>query len=69
MENMHAPTIPSGPTSNGIGTNGIRTAGQTLPELQAKKDNIEAELKALSGVLDSVSYPVPGLSKALLLST
>jgi hypothetical protein len=54
MENLHAPTIPSGPTSRGT-TNGIKTAGQTLAELQAQKDNMEAELKALAGVLDSVS--------------
>jgi len=52
MNNLHAPTIPSGPTSGG--TNGIKTGGLTLPELQIKKENMEAELRALSGVLDSV---------------
>lgn len=55
MNNLHAPTIPSGPTS--AGANGVKTAGLTLPELQIKKENMEAELRALSGVLDSVSVP------------
>ena len=54
MDTMHAPTVPSGPTSGGS-ANGIKTAGRSLAELQAQKDNMEAELKALSGVLDSVS--------------
>ena len=51
MDSMHAPTVPSGPTSKGS-ANGIKTAGKTLQELQIQKDNLEAELKALSGVLD-----------------
>ncbi|KAF7928612.1 uncharacterized protein EAE98_005668 [Botrytis deweyae] len=53
MENLHAPTIPSGPTSGPGAANGMQTNGLTFPQLQAKKDNIEAEIKALSGVLDS----------------
>ncbi|KAM0179724.1 hypothetical protein ACHAPF_002672 [Botrytis cinerea] len=53
MENLHAPTIPSGPTSGPGAANGIQTNGLTFSQLQAKKDNIEAEIKALSGVLDS----------------
>jgi 26S proteasome regulatory subunit N4 len=53
MDSMHAPTIPSGPTSRGS-TNGAKTAGKTLQELQAQKDSLEAELRALSSVLDSV---------------
>jgi len=52
MSNLHAPTVPSGPTSAPV-TNG--SAGHlSFIELQRKKDNMEAELKALSGVLDSV---------------
>ncbi|RDL36779.1 uncharacterized protein BP5553_06131 [Venustampulla echinocandica] len=53
MENLHAPTVPSGPTSNPAGTNGIQTAGLTFTQLQTKKDNIEAELRALGSVLES----------------
>ncbi|KAJ3486866.1 hypothetical protein NLG97_g6528 [Lecanicillium saksenae] len=51
MNNLHAPTVPSGPTSTPT-TNG--TSGHlSFAELQQKKDNVEAELKALGGVLDS----------------
>lgn len=52
MNNLHAPTIPSGPTS-GPATNGA-TGHLSFAELQQKKDNTEAELKALGSVLDSV---------------
>jgi len=52
MDNMHAPTIPSGPRSNGAGP-GVKTGGLSLRELQAKKDSMEAEIKALSSILDS----------------
>lgn len=52
MENLHAPTVPSGETTASI-TNG--DAGHlSFAELQRKKDDVEAELKALGGVLDSV---------------
>ncbi len=52
MENLHAPTVPSGETT-APATNG--DAGHlSFAELQRKKDDIEAELKALGGVLDSV---------------
>lgn len=53
MENLHAPTVPSGPTSAPL-TNGTNTNGLSLAQLQAKKENIEAEIRALSSVLDSV---------------
>lgn len=55
MSNIHAPTVPSGPTTAPV-ANG-RATHLTFPELQRKKDNIEAELKALGGVLDSVNRP------------
>ncbi|KAL8403655.1 hypothetical protein RB594_008781 [Gaeumannomyces avenae] len=51
MNNLHAPTIPSGPTT-APATNG-RAGHLTIAELQRKKDNLEAELKALGGVLES----------------
>lgn len=53
MENLHAPTVPSGPSSRPL-TNGSG-AHLSFAELQLKKETTEAELKALSGVLDSVS--------------
>lgn len=51
MENIHAPTVPSGPTTNAA-TNG-HSARLAYPQLVQKKDNLEAELKALGSVLDS----------------
>lgn len=52
MNNLHAPTVPSGPNST-TATNG-QLSHLSFAELQQKKDSIEAELKALSGVLDTV---------------
>ncbi|KAL8377802.1 hypothetical protein RB595_008471 [Gaeumannomyces hyphopodioides] len=51
MSNLHAPTVPSGPTT-APATNG-RAGHLSIAELQRKKDNLEAELKALGGVLES----------------
>lgn len=53
MDTLHAPTVPSGPTSNLSQRNGD-TAKLSFAELQRKKDDMEAELKALGSVLDSV---------------
>ncbi|KAL7925016.1 hypothetical protein ACQKWADRAFT_284808 [Trichoderma austrokoningii] len=52
MDTLHAPTVPSGPTSNFSERNGD-TGNQSFAELQRKKDDLEAELKALGSVLDS----------------
>ena len=54
MSNIHAPTVPSGPTSAPT-TNGHAGQQRSFAELQRAKDDVEAELKALGGVLDSVS--------------
>lgn len=51
MNNLHAPTVPSGPTT-ARAANGNSTH-LSFAELQRTKDNVEAELRALSGVLDS----------------
>lgn len=51
MDDLHAPTVGSGPTSSTY-SNGTQ-AKQTLPQLIAEKENLEAELSALSSVLDS----------------
>lgn len=53
MDTLHAPTVPSGLSSTAAATNG-RAGQMSFAELQHKKDNLEAELKALGGVLDSV---------------
>ncbi|KAK2010523.1 26S proteasome non-ATPase regulatory subunit 9 [Colletotrichum eremochloae] len=52
MNNIHAPTVPSGPTSDSPTANG-RLGRLTFSELQKKKDGVEAELRALGAVLDS----------------
>lgn len=51
MENLHALAVPSGPT-NGVTTNGA--GPMNFAELQRRKSNLEQELEALSGVLESV---------------
>jgi 26S proteasome non-ATPase regulatory subunit 9 len=51
MSNLHAATIPSGLTSVGGANSDISKL--SFGELNRKKDDLEAELKALGGVLDS----------------
>ncbi|KAK4464849.1 ras family-domain-containing protein [Cladorrhinum samala] len=51
MSNLHAPTIPSGPTTAPV-VNG-NAAKLSIAELQRKKDAVEGELRALGGVLES----------------
>jgi len=52
MDNIHAPTVPSGPTSSAV-ANGA-TGRLSFAELERKKIAMEEELKALSSILDSV---------------
>ena len=52
MDDLHAPTVASGPTSQN-NVNGTEKQ-KSLEELIAQKENVEAELSALSSVLDSV---------------
>lgn len=53
MQNLHAPSISSGPTSTTRNAEGLKTDGLTFAELTAKRDSLEAEIKALISVLDS----------------
>jgi 26S proteasome non-ATPase regulatory subunit 9 len=63
MSNLHAPTVPSGPTSARAANGGAEHL--SFAELQRRKENMEEELKALSGVLDSVCpHDCPGISAA-----
>ncbi|KAJ4407788.1 putative 26S proteasome regulatory subunit [Didymella pomorum] len=55
MDDIHAPTVSSGPVSGGY-TNGVPKEHLSLQELIAEKDRVEAELKALGQVLDSNDY-------------
>ncbi|KAI1203020.1 hypothetical protein F5X97DRAFT_284633 [Nemania serpens] len=63
MDNIHAPTVPSGPSSRPLANGNAKQL--SFAELQQKKDNMEAELKALSGVLDShgVNMDTPLLTR------
>ncbi|KAI1118910.1 hypothetical protein F5Y14DRAFT_398140 [Nemania sp. NC0429] len=63
MDNIHAPTVPSGPSSRLLANGNAKQL--SFAELQQKKDNMEAELKALSGVLDShgVNMETPLLTR------
>ncbi|KAI1152186.1 hypothetical protein F4825DRAFT_420284 [Nemania diffusa] len=63
MDNLHAPTVPSGPSSRPLANGNVKQL--SFAELQQKKDNMEAELKALGGVLDShgVNMETPLLTR------
>ncbi|KAI9835453.1 MAG: hypothetical protein M1819_002371 [Sarea resinae] len=52
MDDLHAATIDSGPTSE-TASNGGYVDKLSLNELMAQKERVEGELIALSGVLDS----------------
>ncbi|KAL2351501.1 26S proteasome non-ATPase regulatory subunit 9 [Cryomyces antarcticus] len=52
MDELHAPTVVSGPTSRGT-SNGLPKEQSSLTELIAEKENVERELSTLSAVLDS----------------
>ncbi|KAF4222543.1 hypothetical protein CNMCM6805_002188 [Aspergillus fumigatiaffinis] len=49
-DNIHAPTVPSGPTSGGVPRD---LSKLTMVDLMQEKERIEAELSALSAVLTS----------------
>jgi 26S proteasome non-ATPase regulatory subunit 9 len=51
-DNIHAPTVPSGPTTLGTGFKDLSKL--SMVELISEKERIEAELSALSSVLTSV---------------
>lgn len=54
MEDIHTPTVPSGPTTGYGAPNGVKHDRSSLLDLMAEKDRVEAELSALGSVLDSV---------------
>lgn len=53
MDGIHNPSVPSGPTTAHKASDGP-DKDTPLVELMAEKDRVEAELTALSSVLDSV---------------
>lgn len=54
MDDLHAPTVHSGPTT-GQQANGANKDALTPLQLINEKERVEAEMKALGSVLDSVS--------------
>ncbi|KAI4254092.1 MAG: hypothetical protein L6R42_007333, partial [Xanthoria sp. 1 TBL-2021] len=53
MDDIHTPTVPSGPASTHTSGSGNRAGRASLQDLIAEKTRAEEELKALSSVLDS----------------
>jgi len=53
MDDIHTPSVASGPTTNGY-SNGVPREQLTFNELMTEKARIEGELTALGAVLDSV---------------
>ena len=54
MDDIHTPTIPSGPASTHTSGSDNPPEATSLQDLIAEKARTEEELKALSSVLDSV---------------
>ena len=54
MDNIHTPSIPSGPVSSGHPQKPSDPDQTPLLDLIADKDRVEGELKALISVLQSV---------------
>ncbi|KAL8836617.1 MAG: hypothetical protein Q9170_002840 [Blastenia crenularia] len=66
MDDIHTPTVASGPTST-YAPHDAKSNGQvSLLDLIAAKSRLEEELKALSGVLDSVGIPIPTARETVL---
>jgi len=55
MDDIHTPSVASGPLSNGY-SNGVGKEHMTFKQLMDEKDRLEGEMSALSSVLDTVSY-------------
>lgn len=56
MDDIHTPTVPSGPTTPHRATNGVDKDKLSLMELIPEKTRVEEELSALGSVLDSVWF-------------
>lgn len=56
MDDIHTPTVASGPTSGSGPVNGLDTDKLSLMDLISEKTRVEEELSALGIVLDSVRF-------------
>ena len=54
MDDIHTPTVPSGPTTGQTTTNGVASDKLAIMDLISEKTRVEDELLALGSVLDSV---------------
>ena len=54
MDNIHNPSVPSGPTTGQGTSKVVEQDKMSLMDLISQKERVEAELSALSSVLDSV---------------
>lgn len=54
MENIHTPSVPSGPKTEQGSWNAVKQDKLSLIDLISEKQRVEGELSALSSVLDSV---------------
>lgn len=55
MDDIHTPSVYSGPTSSNS-TNGASREDLSLDQLMKEKARLESELKALGSVLESVQF-------------
>lgn len=61
MDDIHTPTVPSGPTTGQRVANGGSNEKRSLMELVDEKTRVEEELSALGSVLDSVRFNLRSL--------
>lgn len=59
MDNIHIPSIASGPTTGHASTKTLEQGQLSLLELHSEKQRIEEEISALSRVLESVCFRLP----------
>lgn len=54
MDDIHTPTVPSGPVTGQKTANSTHKDKRSLMDLMSEKTSLEEELSALGSVLDSV---------------
>lgn len=59
MDNIHIPSIVSGPTTSHATIKTLEQGQLSLMELHSEKQRIEKEVSALSLVLESVCFRLP----------
>lgn len=59
MDDIHTATVPAGPTSAQAEARDFSKL--SLTQLIQEKERLEAELQALIGILESVSYTCPNV--------